>query len=579
MSASGTSLTGRRLKRRCLNTSSRLEEITGTIPGVVYQFYARPDGTMGLYYVSSLAPEVFGISSNTSDFFERFTSQVDPRDRETLLNSINEAVRQRSLFNFEGRFIKPSGETIWFQGISRPFTRGTEIVFSGVLLDITDRKQTEEALQESEQNYRGVIENLQDVFYRADAAGNITMASPSAKDVFGYSSVDEVIGLNLARDFYTDPKNRRDFLTAIQKTGSVKNFEAILKKKDGSPVIVSTSAHYYHDPDGNVLGVEGIAKDITEWKHAEEALRESEEKFRAIIDQSFQFIGLMNTDGTLIEANRSALAFAGISESDVINRPFWETPWWSHSADLQEMLKDAIQRAASGETVRFEATHPAADGHLAYIDFSIKPMVDTTGRILYLIPEGRDITERKQAEEKLSTAYGQLSATEEELRQQYEELAQKEEKLRVSEEKFRALVESTSDFIWEVDERGTYTYVSPQVRELLGTNRKSLSARSPLTSCNRTRRGGWPRSFPDLSSPGCRYHPLRTAVSTRTGRSLSLRQAACPGWQKTDLLPGTAVLTVTSLCASTLKRRYGTVKQRSGRRAQCWRHCSMQFRM
>ena len=173
-----------------------------------------------------------------------------------------------------------------------------------------------------------------------------------------------------------------------------------------------------------IAATEEELRDITRnWQHSEQRIRESEAKFRAIIDQSFQFIGLMNTDGTLIEANRSALAFAGISESDVINRPFWETPWWSHSADLQEMLKDAIQRAASGETVRFEATHPAADGHLAYIDFSIKPMVDSTGRILYLIPEGRDITERKQAEEKLRTAYGQLSATEEELRQQYEELA------------------------------------------------------------------------------------------------------------------------------------------------------------
>jgi PAS domain S-box-containing protein len=318
--------------------------------------------------------------------------------------------------------------------------------------DVTDRKQTEKALRESEENYRGVIENLQDVVYRADVAGNITMASPSATEVFGYSSVDEVIGLNLARDIYLDPKNREDFLKAIQKTGSVKNFEAILKKKDGSPVIVSTSAHYYRDIYGNVLGVEGIAKDITEWKHAEEALRRSEARFRAVIDQSLQFIGLMDTDGTLIEANRSALAFAGISESDVINRPFWETPWWSHSKDLQEKLKDAIHRAASGETVRFEATHPAANGHLANIDFSVKPVVDPAGRILYLIPEGRDITERKRTEEAL----------------------------RESEEKFRALVESTSDFIWEVDAAGTYTYASPQVRRILGYEPEELLGKTPF---------------------------------------------------------------------------------------------------
>ena len=151
---------------------------------------------------------------------------------------------------------------------------------------------------------------------------------------------------------------------------------------------------------------EELRRQYQELAHSEQRIRESEAKFRAIIDQSFQFIGLMTTDGILIEANQAALKFAGISESAVINRPFWETPWWSHSADLQEVLKDAIQRAASGETVRFEATHRAANGHLAYIDFSIKPMVDPTGRILYLIPEGRDLTERKQAEEKLLLRMG-----------------------------------------------------------------------------------------------------------------------------------------------------------------------------
>ena len=101
----------------------QLEDITGTVPGVVYQFFALPDGTMGLHYVSNRAEEILGISSDPADFFERFTRQVDPRDRETFLDSVKAAVSSQSPWDFTGRFIKPGGETIWLQGISRPFVR------------------------------------------------------------------------------------------------------------------------------------------------------------------------------------------------------------------------------------------------------------------------------------------------------------------------------------------------------------------------------------------------------------------------------------------------------------------------
>ena len=124
-----------------------------------------------------------------------------------------------------------------------------------------------------------------------------------------------------------------------------------------------------------------------------EALPVGERKFRAIFDQTFQFIGLMTPDGTLVEANRSALKVSEIEEKDVIGKLFWDTPWWTHSKELQEQLRAAVRDAAKGEFVRFEATHQAADGGLRYVDFSIKPVKDETGRVVLLIPEGRDITE------------------------------------------------------------------------------------------------------------------------------------------------------------------------------------------
>jgi PAS domain S-box-containing protein len=130
-------------------------------------------------------------------------------------------------------------------------------------------------------------------------------------------------------------------------------------------------------------------------------LCKSEEKFRVIFDQAFQFIGVLDVDGKLLQANRSSLQFAGINEDDVIGKPFWDTPWWSHSDSLRQQLKEAVREAVKGEMVRFEATHNAPDGHVGYIDFSLKPVTDSDGNVVLLIPEGRDITELKQAEEEV----------------------------------------------------------------------------------------------------------------------------------------------------------------------------------
>ena len=147
--------------------------------------------------------------------------------------------------------------------------------------------------------------------------------------------------------------------------------------------------------------IKDLEKERAELQRTVEALREKERRYRAILDHTYQFIGLMTPDGTLIEANKTALAFSGIKESDVSEKPFWDTPWWTHSKELQERLREAVRTAAGGEFVRFEATHPAADGALRYIDFSLSPVKDETGKVVLLIPEGRDITDRKMTEQAL----------------------------------------------------------------------------------------------------------------------------------------------------------------------------------
>ena len=147
---------------------------------------------------------------------------------------------------------------------------------------------------------------------------------------------------------------------------------------------------------------------IEETRAAQAAAQASERKFRAIFDGAYELIGMLTPDGRVLEANRAALELAGVSSDLVQSKLFWETPWWSHSSELQSQLKTAIAVAARGRFVRFEVTHRATNGELRVVDFSITPVSRDDGSVASLVAEGRDITERKRAEEENTRLQAQL---------------------------------------------------------------------------------------------------------------------------------------------------------------------------
>jgi PAS domain S-box-containing protein len=183
--------------------------------------------------------------------------------------------------------------------------------------------------------------------------------------------------------------------------------ELTLRQKNGSLISIETRG--FPLKIGGQFLLLGVMRDITERKQMENALREIERKARAIFNNSYGYIGILAPDGTLIEANRSSLEFAGIQLADVAGTPFWETPWWSHSIEMQNRIRASVRTAANGDLVRSEATSLAADGTLHRVDFSVKPIMDEMGRVVLLIVEGWDITERIQAEEKLKVMQMQLA--------------------------------------------------------------------------------------------------------------------------------------------------------------------------
>jgi PAS domain S-box-containing protein len=136
----------------------------------------------------------------------------------------------------------------------------------------------EAEMKKSEEKYRSIIENIQDVYYRTDHDGNLIMASPSGLTLLGYRSFVELLGRPIAEALYHEPEKRRIFLAALHERGFVRNYEVVLREKDGTPVVVSTNSHYYYDTNGEIAGVEGVFQDITERKRAEAALYQANKK-------------------------------------------------------------------------------------------------------------------------------------------------------------------------------------------------------------------------------------------------------------------------------------------------------------
>ena len=149
--------------------------------------------------------------------------------------------------------------------------------------------------------------------------------------------------------------------------------------------------------------MEAALLDVTEQRHANLALRDRERRFRAILDHTIQFIGLLTPGGRIIEVNQTALRFIGATEADIRRRLFWETPWWTEPEGV-ERLRAGIVAALHGETVRFETTHTSPDGVTLDIDFSLTPIRDDAGEVVFLVAEGHDITRMKAAQAALLAA-------------------------------------------------------------------------------------------------------------------------------------------------------------------------------
>ena len=268
----------------------------------------------------------------------------------------------------------------------------------GIYMDITKRKLAETTLRKSEARLQTLFDSAAEFIFVIDPQGKIIKANRFVYEHSGYEA-GEVIGRNIKEFFTEDSQKICDCNFPGLRERGYNRADIEFVCKHGRVLQMECSATAVPDEYGNFATFLIIQRDVTERKQAETELANSERRFRAIFNSSYQLIGLLDADGTLLQANQAALDLGGLRIEDVIGRPFWDTPWWHYSTEVQDRLKAAVMKASQGTPVGYEEDVLAADNTVRTIEFTLKPVENQQGEVIFIIPEGRDISDRKRVEE------------------------------------------------------------------------------------------------------------------------------------------------------------------------------------
>ena len=262
-------------------------------------------------------------------------------------------------------------------------------------VEIEDRKQVENALKKSEEKFRLIAETSNDIIYQFDLEGEITYCSPSVKKILGFTP-QEVIGTNF-RD-YLPPSELQKAMENLARFRSGERVELLEvqvlgKKRKQIPLEISASPII---KNGNLIGVQGIIRDITARKKAEEALRESEVRYRSLFESSIDSIYITEKNGTFVNANQSFFDLFGYSKNEIKN--FRAQDLYLDYDDRQMFLRELEQKRFTRDYL-LKLSKKDGTEMSCLMNATVRQADD--GSILGYQGIVRDITEIKQAEEAL----------------------------------------------------------------------------------------------------------------------------------------------------------------------------------
>ena len=376
-----------------------------------------------------------------------FIRSISNKDMPKMFAILEEIIKKRYVKDREITVLTQDKKEIpiLFSATSIEEPEGKPTSIFAIFKDITERKRAEQELRQSGEKYRTTLENVVEGYYENDLAGNFTLVNDAICRNMGYSR-DELLGMN-NRD-YMDEQTARKVLekfAEVYTTGiPARGFEFEVIRKDGTKLVTSSSVSLIMDSQGQPTGFRGVVRDVTVEKKAEEALRESEGKYRAILENIEDGYFEVDLVGNFTFVNDSLCRIHGYTRDETIginNRQYMDE---KTAKRVYQLFNKIYTTGKPSKGADWEITRK--DGTKRFIDGSVSLIRDAQGKRIGFRGIARDITERKEAEQ-----------------------AQRQ-----NEAKYRTILESIEHGYFEVDIRGNLTFFNDSTCEILGYSRDEL---------------------------------------------------------------------------------------------------------
>jgi len=398
----------------------RLATLLSNLPGMAYRCRNDQDWTME--FVSEGCLELTGYRPEelVNNRVISYAQLIHPDDRQDVWDQVQSALQEQRPFRLLYRILTATGQEkwVWEQGRGVFDDAGELQALEGFITDISERRQAEEALQAERNLLRTLIDNLPECIYVKDRQAHFVLNNVAHAQVMGALTPDEVRG---KWDFDFFPPEQASAFYA-DDMAVISSGRAILQREE--PVFdqvlrenrwYSTTKVPLRDRDGRIVGLVGIARDITEQKRAEEALRESEERYRSVITAMAEGVMLLDARGVIQTCNRSGARILGHAAEELEGRPLTHFEWQAIHADGSPFTTDdfpAMITLRTGQPctdVLMGVRRP--DGTLVWLSINTQPLRRSPDEAPYaVVASFSDITARLQAEEELRKKNRELDA-------------------------------------------------------------------------------------------------------------------------------------------------------------------------
>ena len=316
----------------------------------------------------------------------------DPRDRDRFIARLRE---QRSLFAEEVALRRKDGSVVY---VVESVHLLDEEVFEGTVIDISRRKVAEDALRESEQRYRLLVERMREGVAQVDNEGVLQFCNDRFCEMLGYTR-EEMLGMN-PEVFLAYPEDVELMLSKakLRLQGISDQYEVRVRCKDGKVIWLEIGGAPVTDAEGNVIGSIGVHNDVTERHQAEQALRESEARYRLMAENSTDLISRTSTHGVFLYLSDASRRLLGFEPSDLVGRSAYEIIF----ADDHDEVRHLSKLITDAGPTTFSYRVHRKDGSLIWFETTSRSVRNpVTGVIDEIICVSRDISERKRAEEQI----------------------------------------------------------------------------------------------------------------------------------------------------------------------------------